>query len=251
MAKTTTRKGAAIPSRTPSRNLPPNGTADVTTGTTATGGEYIVTIPAIQRATTHIRIVGTSPLIVHKWSAKMIKQIQAAQSGEPKAKKQPRKPEEEYEESMYRLTEHDVKTLAKYDLKGFKAGHPGVPGGAFKAAAVGACRFVGGLPMVTARGLFHVPVELVPIEGDVPHMRTDMVRLESGVADVRYRAEFTNWFMRIPVEYDAEAIQLAQLFNLFNHAGFHVGICEWRPMSKKTSGNFGRFEVDQSRGEER
>lgn len=114
----------------------------------------------------------------------------------------------------------------------------GFPSVAFKAAAVRAGTYAD-LKMTFLRGAFHIPGEMVKIEGE-PTPREDMVRIGMGTADIRYRAEFKQWSARIPVHYNARAITAEQLANLFRIAGFSVGVGEWRP---ERDGSFGRFEV--------
>jgi hypothetical protein len=71
-----------------------------------------------------------------------------------------------------------------------------------------------------------------------------MVRVGMGTADIRYRGEFYPWFVRLNVRYNTNALSEAQILNLFNTAGFGVGIGEWRT---ERDGNFGSFRcADQS-----
>ena len=97
--------------------------------------------------------------------------------------------------------------------------------------------------MTFAKGAFHVLGDLLEIKGSKPKMREDIVRLNSGpkpVADIRYRAEFEKWSVEIPVRFNQSAITPEIITNLFNIAGFSVGIGEWRP---EKNGAFGMFEV--------
>jgi hypothetical protein len=71
-------------------------------------------------------------------------------------------------------------------------------------------------------------------------MREDMVRVGMGTADIRYRPEFTEWSVKLPIKYNADAISLDQLVNLFTLAGFGVGVGEWRP---ERDGQYGMFHV--------
>ena len=48
---------------------------------------------------------------------------------------------------------------------------------------------------VFARQTFHIlGGDLIPIYGDDPAMREDMVRVGMGTADLRYRGEFKKWW---------------------------------------------------------
>ncbi len=132
-------------------------------------GEIVIPKPEI--ASIQVGIVGTSPLIVHAWSEKATRMMLNKQMGLPTPKKEPKSPEDDYNGARYISSQ----------------GWDGVPATAFKAAMVGACRLVEGLPMTMARRLFFVEADdrelnLVRIFAE-PQMRQDMVRLESGVAD--------------------------------------------------------------------
>jgi len=175
-----------------------------------------------------VEIIGDSALIMHKFSDKAQKQIADKQGQKGVAKKGKRDPKAEYEGAM--IKDDDGKFA--------------IPSVAFKKAAVGACSYVGGITKVLARGAFHVENEFVPLSKKTskPRMRTDMVRLPTGVADIRYRPEFTKWSCVVPVNYNAAVISAEQIVNLFNIAGYAVGILEWRP---QRDGEFGRFHVAQ------
>jgi hypothetical protein len=109
-----------------------------------------------------------------------------------------------------------------------------------KMAAVQAASQVAGVTKVFLRGAFHIPGELVEIEGQ-PRMREDMVRVGMGTADLRYRPGFPRWFAYVPVRYNANVITLEQLVHLFQQAGFSVGLAEWRA---EKNGDKGGFTVD-------
>jgi len=176
----------------------------------------------IQLAT--IELVGDSPLIVHAWSEKVKRGMLDKQMKKAKGAQQAKDPQRDYEEAFYRLED----------------GTPGFPAIGFKASAVSAAgRFCEGMKMTEVRGAFHIPCELVPILGK-PNMREDMVRVGMGTADIRYRPEFKKWRASIPIRYNADKISLEQIVNLFNQAGFGVGVGEWRP---EKDGSYGMFHV--------
>jgi hypothetical protein len=70
--------------------------------------------------------------------------------------------------------------------------------------------------------------------------REDMVKIAMGTSDIRYRAEFQGWTAKVRVTYNTRVLSAAQIINLFNLAGFGVGVGEWRP---ERDGQFGRFHV--------
>lgn len=193
-------------------------------------------IPRIDVKRLVLKLSGDSPLISHAWSQKAIDMMLDKQMKKAKAAKAAKDPWSDFCESLYWVTGKPEKPNEK-DVEGAKFGFPCV---AFKAAAVGACRFSDGIKMTEARGAFHVIGELSTIESDPPKMRQDMVRIGMGTADVRFRGEFTEWSTELTISYNAAALSPEQIVNLFNIAGFGVGVGEWRP---EKDGSYGRFHV--------
>lgn len=170
-----------------------------------------------------LRLVGTSPLIVHKWSEKAKKQMLDKQMKRASQGKAAKDPEQDYRESLY------IRDDGSY----------GFPAVAFKAAAVRAGTYCD-MKMVFLRGAFHVEGDLVHIEGE-PEAREDMVRVGQGTADIRYRPQFPKWATEVAITYNSRALAAEQIVNLFEIAGFAVGVGEWRP---EKDGQFGRFQVE-------
>lgn len=185
--------------------------------------QVAIELPRLNLQTMEITLIGDSPLICHAWSEKAKRQMLDKQMKKAKAGKEAKDPEKDYEDSLYHLPD----------------GGYGFPAVAFKAAAVGACRFADGVKMTEARGAFHIVGEMVKIEG-VPSPREDMVRVGMGTADIRYRGEFKEWRTTLTVRFNASALSAEQIVNLFNTAGFGVGVGEWRP---ERDGSYGMFHV--------
>ena len=186
--------------------------------------EEVVELKSIRIERINLEIEGDSSLIVHAWSAKAKKEMLDKQMKKAKTAKDAKDPQRDYEEAFYRLPD----------------GKPGFPTIAFKQAAVSAGgRFSDGLKMTELRGAFFIDGELAEINGE-PSMREDMVRVGMGTADIRYRPEFKAWKVTLPIKYNADKISLEQLVNLFNLAGFGVGVGEWRP---EKDGQYGMFHV--------
>ena len=71
-------------------------------------------------------------------------------------------------------------------------------------------------------------------------MLAAMVKIAMGTADIRYRGEFKEWKASFILRYNANVIGPEQILNLFNTAGFAIGVGEWRP---QRDGSFGMFHV--------
>jgi hypothetical protein len=200
-----------------------------------------IEIESIQVTNIRVPIIGTSPLIVHNFSEKSKRQMLAAQQGK-RAMKEVRDPETEYQAAFYWI---------------HREGQPngyGFPVVGVKAAIVGAARFYGKAIKMTElrqflfmRGILTKadPQELVEIHG-TPEMREDIVRLGgmSRSADLRYRPEFKNWSATLDVTYVHSSLSQGSVLSLIDAAGLGIGIGEWRPEKRGTSGT---WKIDQDR----
>lgn len=176
---------------------------------------------------TEIFVRGTHPLIMHAWNPKAIEMMESKQQKKATGPRKAKDPEEEFQGARYKI---DEKT-------------DGIPAIAIKSCAVEAGTSLGLHKTDLRKSFFVCPdgEELVPIicpKG--PEMKRDMVRVGMGTADVRYRPMYRNWSCKFTVEYNQDLISAEQLFNLFDHAGYSVGLGEWRPQK---NGPFGRFRV--------
>ena len=202
--------------------------------------ETSIELPKLNLETMQITLIGDTPLIVHAWSEKAKKEMLDKQMKKAKPAKEAKDPDADFEASLYKMD----------------GGGYGFPSVGFKAAAVTACTSVGGITKVAARQAFRVVGELtlttaafkgmkmrndlVRIEGSKPEMREDMVRIGMGTADIRYRAQFWPWHVGVKVHFNANVLSAEQIVNLFNTAGFGVGIGEWR---SEKDGQYGSFHV--------
>jgi hypothetical protein len=207
----------------------------------------VITINQLKLQTMIFGVKSLSPLIMNQWSEKAKGMMRDAQTGVADAnpkKREKKVPENDFKASYYTLPKN-VRIFAEVpDLYSPFSERFGFKACAFKAASVNACRLVDGISMVMAKQMFHVLGEFVEIIAPPPVMREDMVRLASGVADIRYRAEFDPWAALLPIRYNAEVCSQQQLANLLNLAGFSCGVGEWRPSAPKScTGSYGMFEV--------
>jgi hypothetical protein len=199
--------------------------------------EVTIKPPKFQIAT--LRLVGVSPYVQHKFSAKarakMVETQRAGQQAKTKRARDPKDFESIYKEAMHVSRE----------------GWPGIPAPSFRNAAISACRIVG-FTMTHAKLSFFVEADgfdaddgtpLVRIEGE-PRVHESMVRNATGVADIRWRPMWEQWSCRLRIRWDENQFSADDIVNLIARAGMQVGIGEGRPDSKKSNGmGWGLFEV--------
>lgn len=194
-----------------------------------------ITISRINTETLRIPLVGTAPLIVHKFSEKAKRQMLDAMQGR-KSPKQPKDPDADYQAAFYR-----------HDDDGY-----GFPVIAFKAATVGGARFFGkDVTMTGLRQCMFFDAELSKVDGQKlarivgePHMREDAVTVGVSGRDLRYRPEFVEWNTTLDVIYVKSMLTRESVLSLVEAGGMGVGVGEWRPEKR---GDFGTYMIDSTR----
>lgn len=206
-----------------------------------------------------VRIKGTTPLIVHNWDEKAKREMLEKQRGKKVSAKHAIKiPMNDFMASLYWLTEqpepgendeeadeiweNSVANDAKFGFKvtGIKQS---IISGAYRAGL--------DVKQTELKGTFYLKGATEHSTNDIaeiispelPIMREDMVRVGgmSKSADIRYRAEFTDWEIPLELEYHKNGkYTLEQIMNFFNYGGFVVGIGEWRP---EKGGQFGMYRL--------
>ncbi len=200
--------------------------------------EEVIVIRPLGIKIIQVPIIGTSELIVNRFSEKSKIQIEEGQKGTKKLKlkKEPRNPEQEFLNAQYVLED----------------GRHGFRADGFKWSIVNSVRFIDNLTMVLAKQLLFVVgiespkynMQIIPIECAEPYMRTDTVRLQGKTTDLRYRPGYWPWRAVLTIEFNADMITQESIYNLVNYAGWGVGIGEHRP---EKGGQFGRYELDMDR----
>ena len=195
-----------------------------------------------------IRIIGDTPLIVHAWSDKAKKMMIDNQTGATKTKaKEKKDPFDDFVQSLYWLEGKPKASTPEAFNDALKNGAKfGFPVGAIKQAGNSAAYRLKWVDnQMALRGTYFLIADyndFFEVKGSAPEIREDMVRVGQGKADVRYRAEFKNWYADMTLEYNASgAITLEQIFNIISAGGYTAGIGEWRP---ERDGTFGRFHIE-------
>lgn len=194
----------------------------------------IMTIPGVAVETATTLVIGTAPLVTHKFDEKMRRQMEDKQQGIAKGAREVKNPEAAFNGARYRLPD----------------GTDGIPAGGIKACIVSGARGEVSATMTASKGaILVIPDDLRTnlvriITPDQPVMRTDVCRNQTGVADIRYRPEYFPWALLLRIEYLPSLLSASQLLQMIAHAGRAEGLCEWRPGSPKSkSGQWGTFRL--------
>lgn len=193
--------------------------------------ETEVNIPQITLGRVLVVIEGTSPLLTNKFGERALEGMAAKQGKAAKVEKPPRDPDADFRDALHIID-------ADAHIYGF-------PAAGLKKALVAAGGRFAAEKMTVLRGVLSIEGSMLEIKAPEPHMRTDPVRLQGSTFSIAYRPEFWPWRIEVPVVYNAGMLTLDQVLNLFNIAGFAVGIGAWRPES---NGTFGQFSIAEARG---
>jgi hypothetical protein len=195
--------------------------------------------------TIEVDIIGTAPLMIHKFSQKAREQMRAKQeAGSTANKKRNRRPKDF--DAVFEGARH--KSIEGWD---------GIPAAAFRAAMINSCRLVN-FKMTIAKLCLFIEADgldadegtpLVRIIGGPPERNEMVARNETGVADVRLRPMWREWGARLRIRYDAQQFTATDVVNLLNRAGAQNGVGEGRANSRNSAGmGLGFFRVAE--GEE-
>lgn len=189
----------------------------------------VIELPEFKIRKIEVPIVGISPLIVHKFSQKVIDTIEAKLQGKAKnAKHSIRIPEAEFEAAKH---------VSAEGWEGFRAD-------GIKQCIVRGAKATG-LVMTDVRAAVFVEPDckktnLFRIIGK-SNLRVDPVRVGMGGADLRYRPEYQEWSAKLSITFNEGLISKEQLIQAIYAGGYGTGIGEWRP---EKGGNYGRFTVE-------
>lgn len=209
--------------------------------------QELVAIKPLEIKRVPIRIVGDSPLITHCWSEKAKKQMLDKQTKATVSKaKVARNPYEEFIDSMYWLTEKPKPNPDEFKKAVENGAKWGFPLTAVKQSANSSAYRLGWVKnQMELRSTYFLTSEygdMFEIKGSIPEMREDNCTIGMGTADLRYRAEFKNWYADLILEFNASGnLTMEQVINCINAGGFCCGLGEWRV---EKDGVYGRYHVE-------
>jgi hypothetical protein len=198
----------------------------------------VIAAPNMKVAT--FKIIGTAPLVVHRFSAKTKNQMKLKmETGKAASSKKDRDAKDTdilYEDSKY---------VSDEGWEGFNAT-------AIRKAMISACRLVNFKMTLAKLSIFVIEDGRDKLEPQIPLIRIhgdsikqeDMARVETGQPYVCVRAAYHKWKANIKIRWDADQFTVDDISNLLTRVGLQVGICEGRPDSKDSAGmGWGLFEV--------
>lgn len=195
----------------------------------------VPTLKRLERVVYEIPIQGKAPLIVNRWSEKARQMMLAKQQTSARAKPEPKDPAALFESSQYHLTD----------------GRDGFPATAFKASIVHAARLFSGITQVQVKqtvlvlgdGFDDRGDQLIALDYGEKIMREDTTRNATGVADLRYRAQYWPWSATLKVQVVSGQFDESSILALVDAAGIG-GVGEWRPTAPKSAtGSYGTYEA--------
>lgn len=191
----------------------------------------------------HTKIIGTSPLMIARFSHKAMEQIMAKHEAGSSARKGKSRDARNFDE--------DFQNARHISMEGWD----GIHAGAFRSGMISACRLVGFKMTLAKLSLFVLSdgydridsTPLIRIHGGDP-VRSDMpVRNATGVIDIRTRPVWHNWSCNIRIQYDGGQFKAGDVLNLLSRVGAQVGVGEGRPDSRESAGiGFGLFRIEES-----
>lgn len=179
-----------------------------------------------------VHVLGTTPLIMHRFPKKAWEQLlfpKGRANAAEKAENLKHDPLNEFRESIYK--NRDAKEPAAVHL----------PTGAFSKAIAAAALDLPGASRAQILRLVSVATAQINVFG-IPQMCMHMVRNSDigRTPDVRTRAIFPEWALRFDLEHVSSLIKANQSLNLLAAAGIIVGVGDWRPQK---GGFMGKFKV--------
>ena len=86
--------------------------------------------------------------------------------------------------------------------------------------------------------------QLVRLYGE-PEKWIGLVRNATGVADLRARPRWDDWYANVTIKYNGDVFVAEDIANIMRHVGEFVGIGEGRPDSPKSTGlGYGLFRIE-------
>jgi hypothetical protein len=204
-----------------------------------------VTIKAPNFNIATFRIRGTAPLVIRRYSAKLLGELEdkilaGSTAGSKRKKHEPRSTDDIYNEARYRSAD----------------GWDGFNASGIRCGLISACRLVSFKMTLAKLSLFVIAdgvdaqepqISLIRILGAEPRKQPDIGRVSTGEPYLMFRPAYDDWSADLRIRFDADQFNLQDVTNLLTRVGMQVGVGEGRPDSKKSAGmGWGLFEIERA-----
>ena len=198
-----------------------------------------VSLTAPNLKTVRFEIVGTAPLVIHRFSAKVKKEMEGKiveGSTNKKTKHAPRSIEDICDEARY---------VSPEGWDGFNAA-------SIRCAMISACRLVNFKMTMAKMSIFCIADGRDAMEPEYAlvriHGKHRVLSMPAVVANgnkyVTIRPIYDTWKADVTIRYDADQFKLDDVANLLSRAGAQVGIGEGRNSSPDSAGmGWGSFKI--------
>jgi hypothetical protein len=191
-----------------------------------------IDIQQIRMGGVSVWIVGTTPLIMHRFATKAWHELLLPSQTKNRAERAEtlkHDPLAEFRGCLYQNRSENEPTLVHF------------PSGAFSKAIAAAALDIPGASKSQMLRLVSISSEQVNVFG-TPVLGMDMVRSSdmNKTPDVRTRPYFPEWACKLDIDYVSTLINQTQIFNLVGAAGLIVGLGDYRP---QRGGVFGKFRI--------
>ena len=207
----------------------------------ATAPAKAVQISAPDFRIIQLKIRGTAPLVINRFSAKAMEIMRATQEAGSTARSKKTREAKDFD-ALYEGAKHVSDD-----------GWEGIHAAAFRNGAISACRACG-FKMTHAKLAFSVMADGFDRVDGAPLVRLTEGQAEAwvaptrnatGVVDLRCRPMYRNWAAELRIRFDRGMLTEEDVVNLIARVGMQVGIGEGRPDSKASAGlGFGLFEIE-------
>lgn len=207
------------------------------TGKKETPKSVEIEILEIQQGQFTVGIVGTTPLLMHRFSDKARRELTLPapkMNAAAKATNLKHHPIQEAQGCAHLISDEIAPTFF------------GCPSLMFKNAIAAAALDIPGTTKAAIGRLVYIvgeyPGELIPIWGQ-PFLHAAMVRNSdiNRTPDVRFRLVFPKWAMRVTVKFIQPNLSAKGVYNLLAASGLITGIGDWR--QGKGKGSYGSFRL--------
>ena len=191
-----------------------------------------VRIKKARLRTVQFDLIGTTPLVVRRFSEKIKRELAGDQeegkASGSKKKRKPRSAEDDFNDARY---------ISKEGWDGFNAS-------GLRNALISACRLVGYKMTLAKLSIFVLAdgwdkyepqIPLIKIIGK-PIMQTDRLLTTTKRPYIGARPAYHDWKAKVSIRWDEDQFSLTDVANLLDRVGAQVGLGEGRYDSKQSCG---------------